>query len=53
MERLKLKIIGIEEGIPAQRPQNMVNKIIEEFLNLKKEMPINVQEADRKLNRLY
>jgi hypothetical protein len=33
---------------------NIFNKIIEEnFTNLKKEMPMNIQEAYRTPNRLY
>ena len=35
-----------EWRLPAQRPENIFNKIIEEnFPNLKKEMAINVQET--------
>jgi hypothetical protein len=48
MKRSNLRIIGIEEGNDSQikGPENTFNKIIEEkFLNLKKEMAINVQEA--------
>ena len=43
-----LRIIGIEESKDSQlkRPVNIFNKFIEEnFPNLKKEMPINIQEA--------
>jgi hypothetical protein len=43
-----LRIIGIEESKDSQlkEPVNISNKIIEEhFQNLKKEMPINIQEA--------
>jgi hypothetical protein len=50
MKRLNLRIICIKECEDSQpyRPANIVNKIIEEKLtNLKKEMSINVQEADR------
>ena len=45
-----LRIIEIEEGEESQiqGPENIFNKIIEEnFPNLKKEMPINIQEAYR------
>ena len=55
MKRSNLRIIGIEEGNDSQikGPENTFNKIIEEkFLNLKKEMAINVQEAYRTPNRL-
>ena len=48
MKRPNLSIIGIEEGKESQLqgPENILNKIIEEnFLNLKKEMTINIQEA--------
>jgi hypothetical protein len=42
-----LRIIGIEKGdFQLQGPENIFNKIVEEnFLNLKKEMLINVQDA--------
>jgi hypothetical protein len=42
-------IIGIEESEDSQlkRPVNIFNKIIENFPNLKKEVPINIQEAYR------
>jgi len=55
MRRSNLKIIGIEESENSQLkgPINIFNKIIEEnFPNIKKEMPINIQEADRTPNRL-
>jgi uncharacterized coiled-coil protein SlyX len=55
MRRPNLKIIGIEEREDYQLkwPVNIFNKIIEEnFPNLKKEIPINIQEAYRTLNRL-
>ena len=35
-----------------QGSENIFNKIIENFPNLKKEMPINIQEAYRTPNRL-
>ena len=50
-----LRIIGIDENEDFQlkEPVNIFNKIIEEnFLNLKKEMPMNIQKAYRNPNRL-
>ena len=49
MKRPNLRIIGIEEEeVQLKVPENFFNKIIEEkFPNLKKEMPIKVQEAHR------
>ena len=50
MRRPNLRIIGIEEreGSQIQGPVNIFNKIIEDnFPNLKKEMPMNIQEASR------
>jgi hypothetical protein len=55
MRRPNLRIIGIDENEDFQLkgPINIFNKIIEEnFPNLKKEMPMNIQEAYRTLNRL-
>jgi hypothetical protein len=55
MKRPNLRIIGIEESEDSQikGPVNIFNKIIQEnFPNLKKEMPINIQEAYRTPNRL-
>ena len=55
MKRPNLRIIGIEEGEESQLqgPENILNKIIEENSpNLKKEMPINIQEAYRTPIRL-
>jgi hypothetical protein len=55
MRRPNLRIIGIGESEDSQLkgPVNIFNKIIEEnFPNLKKEMPINIQEAYRTPNRL-
>jgi hypothetical protein len=55
MRRPNLRIIGIEESEDSQLKGtvNIFNKIIEEkFPNLKKEMPINIQEAYRNPNRL-
>jgi hypothetical protein len=48
LRRPNLRIIGIEESENSQLkgPVNIFKKIIEEnFPNLKKEMPINIQEA--------
>jgi hypothetical protein len=50
-----LRIIGIDENEDFQLkgPVNIFNKIIEEnFPNLKKDMPMNIQEAYRTPNRL-
>jgi hypothetical protein len=55
MRRLNIRIIGIEESKDSQLqgPVNIFNKIIEEnFSKLKKEVPINIQEAYRIPNRL-
>jgi hypothetical protein len=55
MRRPDLRIIGIEESEDSQLkgPVNIFNKIIEEnFLNLNKEMPMNIQEAYRTPNSL-
>jgi hypothetical protein len=55
MRRPNLWIIGIEESEDSQLkgPVNIFNKIIEEdFPNLNKEMPINIDEAYRGPNRL-
>jgi hypothetical protein len=55
MRRPNLRIIGIDENedIQLKGPVNIFNKIIEEiFPNLKKEMPMNIQEAYRTPNRL-
>ena len=55
MRRPNLRIIGIEESEDSQLkgPVNIFNKIIEEnFPNLKKEMPMNIQEAYRTPNKL-
>jgi hypothetical protein len=54
-KRSNLRIIGIEESEDSQLKGsvNIFNKIIEEnFPNLKKEMPINIQEAYGTPNRL-
>ena len=53
MRRQNLRIIGIEESEDTQLkgPVNLFNKIIEEkFLNLKKEMPMSIQETYRTPN---
>ena len=53
--RPNLRIIGVHENEDFQLngPANIFNKIIEEnFPNLKKEMPMNIQEAYRTPNRL-
>jgi hypothetical protein len=55
VRRPNLRITGIEESEDSQLkgPVNILNKIIEEnFPNLKKEMPINIQETYRTPNRL-
>ncbi|ERE73973.1 Transposase, L1 containing protein [Cricetulus griseus] len=55
MKRPNLRIIGIEEGeeIQLKGAENISNTIIEEnFPNLKKDMPMKIQEAYRTLNRL-
>jgi hypothetical protein len=55
MRRPNLRIIGIEESEDFQLkgPINIFSKIIEEnFPNLKREMPVIIQEAYRTPNRL-
>jgi DNA repair exonuclease SbcCD ATPase subunit len=55
MRRPNLRIIGIEENGDSQLkgPVNIFDKIIEEnFPNLKKEVPMNIQEAYRTPNRV-
>jgi hypothetical protein len=55
MRRPNLKIIVVDENEDFQLkgPANIFNKIIEEnFPNLKKKMPMNIQEAYRTPNRL-
>jgi hypothetical protein len=54
IKRPKMRIMGIEEGeeVQVKRMHNIFNKIItENFPNLEKTMPIQVQEASRTLNR--
>jgi hypothetical protein len=55
MRRSNLRIIGVDENEDFQLkgPANIINKMIEEnFPNLKKEMPMNIQEGYRTPNRL-
>jgi hypothetical protein len=55
MKRPNLRIIGIyeNEDFQLKGPVNIFNKIIEEnFPNLRREMPMNIQEAYRTPNRL-
>jgi hypothetical protein len=55
MRRSNPRIISIDENKDFQLkgPVNIFNKIIEEnFLNLKKEMLMNIEEAYRTPNRL-
>jgi hypothetical protein len=55
MRKPNLRIIGIDENEDFQLkgPVNIFNKIIEEnFLNPKKEMPMNIQETYKTPNRL-
>jgi hypothetical protein len=55
MRRQNLWIIGVDknEDFQLKGPANIFNKIIEEnFPNLKKKMPMNIQEAYRTPNRL-
>jgi hypothetical protein len=54
MRRPNLQIIGVDENEEFQLkgPENIFNKITEENIpNLKKEMPMNIQEAYRIPNR--
>jgi hypothetical protein len=55
IKRPKLRIMGIEEGEELQTKgiHNIFNKIItENFPNLEKVLPIQVQEASKTSNRL-
>jgi hypothetical protein len=55
IKRPNLVLMGIEEGekVKAKGIHNIFNKIItENFPNLEKTIPIQVQEASRKPNRL-
>ena len=52
MRKPDLRIIGVDENEDFQLkgPVNIFNKVIEEnFPNLKKEMPMDIQEAYRTL----
>jgi hypothetical protein len=54
IKSLNLRLIGIEEGeeVQAKGIRNEFNKIIiENYPNLEKTMPIQVQEASRTPNR--
>jgi hypothetical protein len=54
MKRPNLRIIGIDENedFLLKGSVNIFNKIIENFPILKKEIPMNIQEAYRTPNRL-
>ena len=54
MKRPNLRIIGIKEGeVQLKSTENIFNKIIEEnFPNLKKDMPMKIQEVYKTPNRL-
>ena len=55
MRKPNLRIIGIDESEDLQQkgPANTFNKIMKEnFPNLKREIPMNIQEAYRTPNRL-
>jgi hypothetical protein len=55
MKRPNLRIIGTDEkeNFQLKGPVNIFNKIIEEnFSNLKKEMPMNIQEAYKNIQEL-
>jgi hypothetical protein len=55
MRKRNLWIIGVDdnEDFQIKGPANIFNKIIKEnFPNLKKEMPMNIQEAYRNPNRM-
>jgi hypothetical protein len=54
IKRTNLRVMGIEEGeeVQARGMHNIFNKVItENFPNLEKTMPIQVEEASRTLNR--
>jgi archaeosine-15-forming tRNA-guanine transglycosylase len=54
IKRPNVRIMGIEEGedVQAKGMHNVFNKIItENFANLEKTVPIQVQEASRTPNR--
>jgi hypothetical protein len=54
IKRPNLRIMCIEEGeeVQAKEIHNIFNKITENFPNLEKTMPIQIQEASRTPNRL-
>jgi hypothetical protein len=54
IKRQNLRIMGIEgEEVQAKGMHNIFNKVItENFPNLEKTIPIQVEEASRTLNRL-
>ena len=55
IKRPNLRIIGVGEGeeLYLKSTENVFNKIIEEnFSNLKKDIPMNIQEDYRTPNRL-
>ena len=54
MKRPNLRKIGVEEGeLQLEGPENIFDKIIEEYFpNLKKDIPMKVQEAYITPNRL-
>ena len=54
MRKPSLRIIGIEESEDShlKGPINIFDKIIENFPNIKKVMPINIPETYRSPNRL-
>jgi hypothetical protein len=53
MKRPNLRFMGIEEVVQAKEIHNIFNKIMtENFLNLEKTMPIQVQDDARAPNKL-
>ena len=54
MRRPNLRIIGIDESedLQLKGPANIFSKIMENFPNLKREMPMNIQEAYKTPNKL-
>ena len=54
VRRPNQRIIGVDENgdLQLKGPVNIFNKIIEIFPNLKKVMPINIQETYKTPNRL-
>jgi hypothetical protein len=54
IKRSNLGIMGIEEveEVEAKGLCNIFNKIIENFPNLEKKLPIQIQEASKTPNRL-